>query len=72
MTRASYLESTRDMPLGARSRAWICAAKWSALSPTLTYEDDGPDEAVAGIYQDVYVSGDGSGSAGATRFGIPS
>ena len=36
MTRASYLESERVMPLGARQMAWICDATWSALSPPLT------------------------------------
>jgi len=34
MTRASYLESARVTPLGARPMAWICAAIWSALSPS--------------------------------------
>jgi hypothetical protein len=31
MTRASYLESARVMPLGARQMAWICAAEWAGF-----------------------------------------
>jgi hypothetical protein len=45
MTRASYLESARVMPLGAPPMAWICAAEWPALSPPLTrYRSDSAEE----------------------------